>query len=154
MRKVFVILAVLMAVSITAQTHEMVKHNGEKVLINYIKTDHNLICFSFPNASEEVKISSYAVQTLKEQSTGSIQVISSKMDNLKDVVFLKKNEVIGLKKVAHISVFLGRPKGIAFNDLIALKKKRLREKANQKGAAFVVITSETFDTIQADLYSY
>lgn len=154
MRKVFVILAVLMAVSITAQTHEILKHNGEKVLINYIKTDTNLIYFSNPNSSEEGKISTYAVQSLTEKSTGKIQVVSSKMETNKEVIFLKINEIDGLQKVAHISVFLGRPKGMSFNDLSVLKKKRLQEKAIQKGAVFIVITSETFDTTQADLYSY
>ena len=78
MRKVFVILAVLMAVSITAQTHEILKHNGEKVLINYIKTVTTLIYFSNPNSSEEGKISTYAVQSLTEKSTGKIQDVSSK----------------------------------------------------------------------------
>ena len=154
MRKVFVILAVLMAVSITAQTHEILKHNGEKVLINYIKTDTNLIYFSNPNSSEEVKISTYVVQSLTEKSTGKIQVVSSKMETNKEVIFLKNNEIDGLQKIAHISVFLGRPKGMSFNDLSVLKKKRLQEKAIQKGAVFIVITSETFDTTQADLYSY
>ena len=105
MRKVFVILAVLMAVSITAQTHEILKHNGEKVLINYIKTDTNLIYFSNPNSSEEGKISTYAVQSLTEKSTGKIQVVSSKMETNKEVIFLKINEIDGLQKVAHISVF-------------------------------------------------
>jgi hypothetical protein len=154
MRKVFVILALFMAVSITAQTHEILKHNGEKVLINYIKTDTNLIYFSNPNSSEEGKISTYAVQSLKEQSSGIIQVISSKVDIDNGFVFLKNNEIAGLRKVASISVFLGRPKGMSFNDLSFLKKRRLQEKATQKEALFVVITSETFDTIKADLYSY
>ena len=154
MRKVFVILAVLMAVSITAQTHEILKHNGEKVLINYIKTDTNLIYFSNPNSSEEVKISTYVVQSLTEKSTGKIQDVSSKLEANKEVIFLKNNEIDGLQKVAHISVFLGRPKGMSFNDLSVFKKKRLQEKAIQKGAVFIVITSETFDTTQADLYSY
>ena len=154
MRKVFVILAVLMAVSITAQTHEILKHNGEKVLINYIKTDTTLIYFSNPNSSEEGKISTYAVQSLTEKSTGKIQDVSSKLNTNKEVIFLKNNEIDGLQKVAHISVFLGRPKGMSFNDLSVLKKKRLQEKAIQKGAVFIVITSETFDTTQADLYSY
>jgi hypothetical protein len=67
---------------------------------------------------------------------------------------LKNNEIAGLKKVATISVFLGRPKGMSFNDLSVLKKRRLQEKATQKNALFVVITSETFDTVQAELYSY
>jgi hypothetical protein len=154
MRKVFVILALFMAVSITAQTHEILKHNGEKVLINYIKTDTNLIYFSNPNSSEEGKISTYAVQSLKDQSSGLIQVISSKVDIDNGFVFLKNNEIAGLRKVASISVFLGRPKGMSFNDLSFLKKRRLQEKATQKEALFVVITSETFDTIKADLYSY
>ena len=154
MRKVFVILAVLMTVSITAQTHEILKHNGEKVLINYIKTDTTLIYFSNPNSSEEGKISTYAVQSLTEKSTGKIQVVSSKLETNKEVIFLKNNEIDGLQKVAHISVFLGRPKGMSFNDLSVLKKMRLQEKAIQKGAVFIVITSETFDTTQADLYSY
>jgi len=154
MRKIFVILALFMAVSITAQTHEIVKHNGEKVLINYIKTDTNLIYFSNPNSSEEGRISTYAVQSLKEQSSGIIQVISSKVDIDNGFVFLKNNEIPGLRKVASISVFLGRPKGMSFNDLSFLKKRKLQEKATQKEALFVVITSETFDTIKADLYSY
>ncbi len=159
MKKVGIVLAVLFAVSMSAQTHELVKHNGEKTGINYNKIEYNLVCFSTPNSSEENKISKYAVHSITNKATGSTQIISSKIDikdknRFRDIVFLKESETAGLKKGEAISVFFGRTKGFSDYDLVTMKKRRLQEKAVQKGSPFLVITSESYDETKAVLYYY
>nr|WP_314866738.1 hypothetical protein [uncultured Flavobacterium sp.] len=159
MKKVGVVLTALFTVSMSAQTHELVKHNGEKKGINYSKTEHNLVCFSNTNSLEESKISKYAVQSIIDKVTGSIQIISSKIDvkdkdGFRDVLFLKESETMGLRKGETISVFFGRTKGFSDYDLVTMKKRRLQEKAAQKGSPFLVITSELYDETKAVLYYY
>lgn len=159
MIKAYVILTVFLTVSISAQTHELLKHNGEKIQINYNKTERNLVYFSIPNSLEENSVSQYAVQLLTDKTTGKSQIISSKIDikdqnAFREVVFLKEFEIIGLKKGEAISVFLGRTKGYSHYDLVSMKKRRLQEKAAKKGSPFVVITSESYDETKAVLYYY
>ncbi len=159
MRKVYVVLTILFAVSMSAQTHELLKHNGEKIEINYNKTVNNLVYFSTPTSFEENKISKYAVKSITDKATGSIQIISSKIDvvnkeKFREVVFLKESETKGLTKGETIQVFFGRNKGFSNYDLIAMKKRRLQEKAAQKGSPFVVIVSESYDDTKAVLYHY
>lgn len=159
MRKVYVVLTVLFAVSMPAQTHELLRHNGEKMEINYNKTVNNLVYFSTPTSFEENKISKYAVKSITDKATGSIQIISSKIDvddkeKFREVVFLKESETMGLKKGEFITVFFGRTKGFSEFDLMAMKKRRLQEKAVQKNSPFIVIISESYDETKAVLYYY
>lgn len=159
MRKVYVVLTVLFAVSMPAQTHDLLKHNGEKTEINYNKTANNLVYFSIPNSFEENTVSKYAVQSLTDKSTGKIQMISSKIDikdknQFRNVVFLKESETKGLKKGEAITVFFGRTKGFSDYDLGEMKKRRLQEKAVQKNSPFIVIISESYDETKAVLYHY
>jgi hypothetical protein len=159
MRKVYVVLTVFFTVSISAQTHELLKHNGEKTDVNYNKLEENLIYFSNPNSLEENKICKYAVQSLIDKTTGKSQIISSTINvkdknQIKNIVFLKESETMGLKKGDAISVFFGRTKGYSYYDLVAMKKRRLQEKAAQKGSPFIVITSESYEETKAVLYYY
>ena len=159
MRKACFILTVLFTVSVTAQTHELLKHNGEKLEINYIKTDQNLLHFSTSENSEEHTISKFAVASVRNKSNGAIQTISSKaaMEDkkaYKNVVFLKENETIGLQKGEAISCFVGVTKGMSHYDLMEMKKRRLTKKASKKGSPFIVITSESTDETKALLYNY
>lgn len=159
MKTVYFILTFLFTVSISAQHHELLKHNGEKLEVNYIKTDHNLLYYSYPNHSEFHTISKYAVASLSNKSNGHSRVISTKAKldtkkELKNVIFLKENETVGLKKGEHVSCFLGVTKGMSHHDLEELKKLKLAEKAFQKGSPFVVITSVSHDKTHGVLYHY
>jgi hypothetical protein len=159
MRKACIILTVLFTVSVTAQTHELLKHNGEKLEINYIKTDQNLLHFSTPQDPQEHTISKFAVASVRNKSNGDIQTISSKAamqdkKSFQNVVILKENETIGLQKGEAISCFFGINKGMAHYDLMEMKKRRLKEKASKKGSPFIVITSESNDETKALLYNY
>ncbi|MEY4964355.1 MAG: hypothetical protein RLZZ323_1674 [Bacteroidota bacterium] len=153
------IIAILFFLPVFSQTHEIVKHNGEKIGVNYNKLQQDVISFYFPSSLEENKISKYAVHSVVDTKTGISQTVSSKIDikdkkDFQDVVFLKESQVIGLTKGESITVFLGRIKGISEHDLTAMKKRRLQEKAAQKRSPFIVVFSESYDEIKAVLYHY
>ena len=99
------------------------------------------------------------MHSITNKVTGSTQIISSKIDvkdknGFREIVFLKESETAGLKKGEAISVFFGRTKGFSDYDLVTMKKRRLQEKAAQKGSPFLVITSESYDETKAVLYYY
>ncbi|WGK94958.1 MULTISPECIES: hypothetical protein [Flavobacterium] len=153
------IITILFFLPLFSQTHEIVKHNGERIGVNYNKLQQDVISFYFPNSLEENKISKYAVNSVIDTKTGVSQIVSSKIDikdkkDFRDVVFLKESQVMGLTKGETITVFLGRIKGLSEHDLTAMKKRRLQEKAAQKSSPFVVILSESYDEIKAVLYRY
>ncbi len=159
MKKIYVFIAILCMVPALAQTHELVNHKGEKIEVNYSKLEQNVLSFYYPGSLEENKISKYAVQTLIDKKTGATQTVSSKIDikdnnDFRSVVFLEESETKGLTKGETIQVFFGRNKGFSNYDLIAMKKRRLQEKAAQKGSPFVVIVSESYDDTKAVLYHY
>ena len=49
MKHILKALTLLFTASLIAQSHEIIKHNGEKLEINYIKAEHNLIYYSLPS---------------------------------------------------------------------------------------------------------
>ncbi len=159
MKKAISILSCIMSLIMTAQTHDLLKHNGEKLTINLIKQENNLVYFSIPNSYEVEKLSKYAVASLTKKSTNEITLVSNKItftdkNSYKQVVFLDQSQTIGLQKGENISSFFGVAKGQSDYDLTKMKKRRLQEKAARNASPFVVILSERPDETKAVLYNY
>ena len=68
MKNLLTLLAILLTAQLFAQTHEIIKHDGEKLNVNFIKIESNLVYYTLPNSMEEQKISRYAVAQLNEKS--------------------------------------------------------------------------------------
>ena len=68
MKNIAILIIVFFTTSIFAQTHEILKHNSEKLDANYINTDSNLIYYSLSSSSEKQKISKFAVAQINEKS--------------------------------------------------------------------------------------
>ncbi|HBK83206.1 MAG TPA: hypothetical protein DDZ41_06350, partial [Flavobacterium sp.] len=160
LKNLITIIALLFTVHFFAQTHEIIKHNGDKLVVNYIKTENNLIYYAFPNSMEEHKISKYAVAQLTEKTkNNTTTVVSEKITinekaNYNDVITLQESETVGLKKVEDIKGYLGVAKG---ENRFALSEKgvlNLKQNAAQKGYQFIVITSNKKDNLKAVAYTY
>lgn len=159
MKNIITAIAVLFTAQLFAQTHELIKHNGEKLEVNFIKIDNNLVFYSLPNSQEQHKISRYAVAQLNEKSTNGSKIISDKIDlsnNLssKKVIVLKESETIGLTQSGNLKGFLGVAKGETRWSLSEMGENNLKQKAAAEGYPFIVITSNKKDNLKAVGYTY
>lgn len=159
MKNLLTVAAMALTAQLFAQTHEIVKHNGEKLEVNFIKTDGNLVYYSLPASAEEKKISLYAVAQLNEKSKNNSHIISRKINinnesDYKKVIVLKESETIGLKKSNDLTGFLGKIKGETRWSMAEMGEKRLKQNAAKKGNQFIVITSNKMDNLKAIAYTY
>jgi hypothetical protein len=159
MKNILTVLVVLFTTSLMAQTHEIVKHNGEKLELNFIKSENNLLYYSNPTSFEEHKISAYAVAQLIEKSKNTPKSISENIQlnnksDYKKVIVLKESETIGLKKTEEISSFIGKVKGQPDYVLNQMAEKRLKQKAASNGQPFIVIVSNDTENLKAITYTY
>ncbi|HSN47583.1 MAG TPA: hypothetical protein VLR29_02375 [Flavobacterium sp.] len=159
MKNLLIVIAVLFTAQLIAQTHEIVKHNGEILEGNFIKAEGNLIYYSLYGGTEEHKISRYAIAQINEKSKNNFRVVSKKVGLLdradyKKVVVLKESETIGLKKSTDFTGFVGKIKGETRWTMAEIGEKRLKQNAAKKGYQFIVITSNTMDILRATGYTY
>lgn len=159
MKNIVIVITLMLTTPIFAQTHEIINHNGEKLDVNFIKIESNLVYYSLPFSTEEKKISKYAVAQLNEKSKNSSQIISEKIyltekSDYKKVIILKESETIGLKKSNDLSSFWGKVKGQSEPTLSEMGEKRLKENAALKGNPFIVIVSNKTDDLKATAYTY
>ncbi|MNX28150.1 hypothetical protein D3C86_582470 [compost metagenome] len=159
MKNLLTAIAVLFTAQLFAQTHEIIKHSGEKFDINFIKIEDNLLYYSLPASIEEKKISNYAVAQLNEKAKNNSQIISEKIhltekSDYKKVIVLKESETVGLKKVEDVTGFFGKMKGQSKLTLLEMGEKRLKENAALKGNPFIVILSNKTDDLKATAYTY
>ena len=68
MKKILVVLLLTVSATFFGQTNTIIKHNGEKTEINFIKIEDNLIHYSLPGSFEENKISKHAIAQLNNKS--------------------------------------------------------------------------------------
>jgi predicted DNA-binding protein YlxM (UPF0122 family) len=159
MKNLLTAITMIVTAQLFAQTHEIIKHNGEKMEVNFIKTEGNLVYYSLPQSAEEKKISRYAVAQLIEKSKNNSQIISKKIDlidksDYNKVIVLKESETIGLQKSNDLKGFLGKIKGETRWSMAEMGEKRLKQNAAKKGNQFIVITSNKTDNLKAIGYTY
>lgn len=159
MKNLLAVVAVLFAAQLLAQTHEIIKHDGEKLNVNFIKIEGNLVYYSLPNSMEEQKISRYAINQLNEKAkniskTVSEKIILNQKSDYKKVVILKESETIGLRKLDNLTSYLGIAKGETRWSISEMGENRLKQNAAQKGYEFIVITSHKTDKLKAIAYTY
>ena len=159
MKNLLTAIAVVFSAQLFAQTHEIIKHNGEKLEVNFIKTEGNLVYYSLPASAEEQKISRYAVAKINEKTKNNSRIMSKKIDlidksDYNKVIVLKESETIGLKKSIDLTGFLGKIKGETRWSMAEMGEKRLKQNAAKKGNQFIVITSNKTDNLKAIAYTY
>ena len=159
MKNLFIAIAVLFTAQLFAQTHEIIKHNGEKLGVNFIKVESNFVYYALPNSMEEYKMSRYAVAQLNEKYKNDSKIITEKIiffekPDYKKVIVLKESETIGLKKSENLIGYLGNVKGETRWSISEIGENRLKEKAASKGHQFIVITSNKVGNLKAVAYTY
>ncbi|MBC5863225.1 YdgH/BhsA/McbA family protein [Flavobacterium turcicum] len=142
-----------------AQTHEFIKHNGEKLEVNYIKTEEKLVHYSIPNSAEEKTISMLALAQIQDNNKSNSKIVTDKVhiesaSDYRKVQSVRLQETSGLQKIGNVSSFLGQAKGETNQAFTDNALKRLQQLAAKKGAPFMVITSNKPQNLKADLYSY
>jgi len=144
MKNLFFTLAILFANIAISQTHQITKHNGEELDVNFIKNENSLIYYSFNGSAEEHKISKYAVSTITNKQTNQTQKVSDKVivDSKSDysmVTVLPQEKTIGLKQAANFTGVSTKTKGeppMANQNHTAM---RIKTKSASNGYPFVSI---------------
>ena len=159
MRNIFTILMLSITVSLMAQTHEITKHNGIKMEVNFIKTANNLVYYTTADSKEEKNISQFAISQLHEKATTETKTISEKIalsgkDDYKKVIVLKLSQTEGLQESGIITSFLGKTKGETNQSFLDEAEKRLKQNAALKGSPFIVIVSDKPKNLKAVMYTY
>lgn len=158
MKNVFFTLAILFANIAISQTHQISKHNGEELDVNFIKHENDLIHYSINGSDEEHKITKYAVSKITNKQTNQTKKISDRVvvdskSDYKMVTVLPQEKTIGLKQAANFSGISTKTKGeppIANQNQTAL---RIKTQSASKGCPFVSIV-ENDGKYEAVAYMY
>ncbi|WP_289663978.1 hypothetical protein [Flavobacterium panacagri] len=159
MKILYFTLAMLFANVAISQTHQITKHNGEQLDVNFIKNENGLIYYSLNGSSEEVKISKHAVSSITNKQTKTTQKVSDKIvvdskDDFKMVTVLPQEKTIGLKQAASFTGVSTRTKG---EPPIANQKQtamRIKTKSASNGSPFVSIVDKGDGKYEATTYVY
>lgn len=159
MRNLFTILVLTITASLIAQTHEITKHDGKTMELNFIKTENNLVYYTSAESSEEKKISRFAIYQLHDKSKKEAKTVSEKIElsgkaDYKKVLVLKPSQTAGLQESGVITSFLGRTKGETNQSFLDQAEKRLKQNAALKGSPFIVIISDKPKELKAVMYTY
>ncbi len=159
MKSIIFTLSILFANIAISQTHQITKHNGEQLDVNFIKLENDLVYYSFNGSVEEHKISKFAVSQLTNKQTNKTQKISDKVivdskSDYKFVTVLPQEKTIGLKQVANFSGVSTKTKGeppIANQKSTAL---RIKTQSASNGYPFVSIVEKADGKYEAVAYVY
>jgi hypothetical protein len=159
MKIVFFTLSILFVNIMISQTHQITKHNGEQLDVNFIKLENDLIYYAADGSTEEHKISKYAVSQLINIKTKQIQKISDKIivdskSDYKSVIVLSQEKTIGLKQASIFSGVSTKTKGespIANQNHTAM---RIRTQSALNGYPFVSIVDKANGKYEAIAYVY
>lgn len=158
MKTVFFTLAILFANIAISQTHQITKHNGEQLDVNFIKNENGLIYYAENGSFEEQKISKYAVSKITNKKTNQTQKITDKVivdskSDYKMVTVLPQEKTIGLKQAANFKGVSTKTKG---EPPMANQKNtamRIKTQLASKGYPFVSIV-ENDGKYEAVAYVY
>jgi len=159
MKNLFFTLAILFANIAISQTHEIVKHNGEQLDVNFIKNENGLVYYALNGSAEEHKISKYAVSKITNKQTNHTQKVSDKVivdskSDYKLVTVLPQEKTIGLKQAANFTGVSTKTKGeppIANQNHTFL---RIKTQSALSGYPFVSIMEKPDGKYEAVAYVY
>lgn len=148
MKKIFFLITLLYNTGIYAQNDTIYLHNGKTIIGNVIRNAEFTVSFKYAGEDAEQVLSKYAVNKIiygKSHRTETITDkidISSKDDWEKVVILEDKSEIVGLTKVDDVKgktalINARTPSG---GNVKALRD--LKQKAAEKGCAFIFITSD------------
>lgn len=159
MKTIFTLLLTLFTSFLFADSHIIVKQNGEKIEVNYVTTKNNTVFYSLPGNSTVNEISLFAIEKVIDKKTNSILIDNHKVDvsgkkGYKKVQFITNTQTNGLHQGAVLKTTIHKPKGLTKSDWIADASTRLKKQAASQGFPFVMITNQTDSQLEAAAYNY
>lgn len=159
MKTIFTLAFSLFASFLFADTHIIVKQNGEKLEVNYVTTKNNTVFYSVSGNSTLNEISLFAIEKVIDKKTNSLIIDNHKVDvsgksGYKKVQFLTKDQTSGLQQGVSLKTVIHKPKGFTKSDWIAEASTNIKKQAAKQGFPFVVITKQTDSKIEAVAYNY
>ncbi len=159
MKVIYFTLSFLFANIAISQTHQITKHNGEELDVNFIKHENDLLHYSLNGSHEEIKITKHAVSHVTNKITNQTQKISNKIivnskSDYKLVKVLPQEKTIGLKQVANFSGVSVKTKG---EPPIAQQKRTamlIKTKSASNGYPFVSIIEKDNGKYEVVAYAY
>lgn len=159
MKVFYFTLSLLFANIAISQTHQISKHNGEELDVNFIKHENDLIYYALKGSAEEHKISKHAISKITNKQTNQTQKITDKVivdskSDYKLVTVLSKEKTIGLKQAENFTGFSTKTKGqppIVNEGHTAL---RIKTRSASNGFPFVSITEKADGKYEAVGYTY
>lgn len=144
--------SMLMFSSFSQTADKMQKHSGETLEVKIIKVGETTISYAYPGEDAEQTVGKFAVASITYGKSGRKEaisekvVISGKEDWEKVEIVTDKSQVIGLVKGEELK---GKTSGLlSYNTAGSADKKatkRIKEDAAEKGAPFILMTSDKSD---------
>ena len=159
MKIIFFTLSILFANIAISQTHQITKHNGEELDVNFIKLENDLVYYSLNGSAEEHKITKYAVSQITNKQSSKTEKVSDKIivdskSDYKSVTVLSQDKTVGLKQVANFTGVSTKTKG---EPPIANQKNtamRIKTQSASNGYPFVSIVEKGDGKYEAVAYVY
>ena len=159
MKTLIIFLFTLVSSLSFANSHIIVKQNGEKIEANYITTRNNLVYYTISGNSVEQEISVFAVEKIVDKTNNQAIVTNSKIDvsgkwGYKNVVVLNANQSKGLKVAEEFSANIQKIKGQSYSSWVQSAENRIKKSAAAKGYAYIQIVQQDNSKIKAVAYTY
>jgi hypothetical protein len=142
-----------------AQSHILVKHNGDKINVNYLRTNNNTIFYNSSKNQVEETISTFAIAELIDKSTNTAAKISDKVvvsgaEDYNKVVIIDPNQTSGLFLIKNSLKFDNRVKGQSPLSVKQRNEMALKRRAAKDGIPFVSLIENNRRESSAKMYSY
>jgi hypothetical protein len=159
MKTIFTIALTLFTSFLFADSHIIVKQNGEKLEVNYVTTKNNTVYYSVSGNSTLNEISLFAIGKVIDKKTNSLIIDNHKVDTsgkngYKKVQFLTKDQTSGLQQGVLLKTIIHKPKGFTKSDWIAEASTNLKKQAAKQGFPFIMITKQTDSKIEVLAFNY
>ncbi|GIZ08053.1 hypothetical protein [Flavobacterium sp. UMI-01] len=153
------VLGIFLSMAMHAQTHQIEKHNGQKIDVNFIKFQNNLLLYSPVGSTVEYKISKYAVAYLHDKKTSHSEMITPKvmLNSKKDfekVTVIEPEHSIGLDSKKELVVYEGINKGGTNFFINEQSIRKIKYKVAEMGFPFVVIVDKNNGKFRVIAYNY
>ncbi len=142
-----------------ANSHIIVKQNGEKIEANYITTKNNVVIYTVSGSNMQHEISVLAIEKVVDKTTNQNILTNKKSvvsgsNAFKSVRVIDNNQTQGLKVGEELTATIHKVKGQSSSTWIEWSENRLKREAASKGYPFIVIVSQTDSKIKAVGYTY
>ncbi len=159
MKTLYTIALALFTTFMFADSHILVKQNGEKIEVNYVKTANNMVYYSLKGNSELKEISAFAVEKIIDKKSNNVVVENARLnvsgkEGYKKVQVIESDQALGLHQAKELSTVVHKAKGQSKEDWTNQALLRIKKQAAEQGLPYVVIIKQNDSRISALGYAY